>query len=82
MYTITVDVIREVLELNLRGSLKDIQVADLTAQLKFALRALPVSRAGARRVRIKTRPCSLELTRLAESICAMQSVEPDFDNVN
>ena len=31
MYTITVDVIREVLELNLRGSLKDIQVADLTA---------------------------------------------------
>ncbi len=82
MYTITVDVIREVLELSLRGSPRDIPVADVTAQLKSALHTLPVSRTGAHRVRIKTRPCSLELTRLAESICQIHNLEPDFVQVN
>lgn len=82
MYTITVDVIREVLELSLRGNLKEIQVADLTAQLRSALHTLPVSRTGSHRVRIKTRPCSQELTRLAESICQMHNLEPDFSAAN
>jgi hypothetical protein len=78
MFTITVDVMREVLELSLRGRPNDAQVADLTEQLRFALLTLPLSRAGAYRVRIKTRPSNAELTRLAESICKIHDLEPDF----
>jgi len=82
MYTITVDVIREVLELSLKGKPSDVQVADLTEQLKSALRTLPVSRSGAYRVRIKTRPNNSELTRLATSICERHNLEPVFNQAN
>jgi hypothetical protein len=82
MYTITVDVIREVLELSLKGSPNEGQVADLTEQLKSALRTLPLSRSGAYRVRIKTRPCNSELTRLATAICERHNLEPVFSEAS
>jgi len=82
MYTITVDVIREVLELSLKGKPNEVQIADLTQQLRSALRTLPLPLSGAYRVRIKTRPNNSELTRLATSICERHNLEPDFSQVN
>ena len=69
MFTITVDVIREVLELSLRGTPTDSQIADMSDQLKSALTTLPLSRSGAYRVRVKTYPNNPHVTRLAASIC-------------
>jgi hypothetical protein len=69
MFSITVDVIREVLELRLRGTPTDTQIEDLTEQLKSALSTLPLSRSGTYRVRVKTHPNNPDVIRLAASIC-------------
>jgi hypothetical protein len=69
MFSITVDVIREVLELNLLGTPTDTQIADLTEQLKSALSTLQPSRSGEYRVRVKTRPINPHITRLAATLC-------------
>jgi hypothetical protein len=69
MFSITVNVIREVLDLSLRGTPTDTQIADMTEQLKSALSTLPVSRSGMYRVRVKTRPNNPDIIRLAASIC-------------
>jgi hypothetical protein len=71
MFSITVDVIREVMEISLRGNPTETQIADMTEQLESALSTLPLSRAGAYRVRIKSRPNNPKLTQLAASICGV-----------
>ena len=70
MFSITVDVIREILELSLRGTPTDAQMADMSDQLKSALTTLPLSRSGRYRVRVKTHPNNPHVARLAASICA------------
>lgn len=70
MFSITVDVIREVLELSLRGTPTDSQIADMSDQLKSALTTLPLSRSGTYRVRVKTHPNNPQVARLAANICA------------
>ncbi len=69
MFSITVDVIREVLELSLRGTPTETQIADLTEQLKSAISTLPPSRAGEYRVRVKSRPNNPQIAQLAANIC-------------
>lgn len=69
MFSITVDVIREVLELSLRGIPTDSQIEDLAEQLKSALSTLPLSRSGTYRVRVKTYPNNPRVNRLAATIC-------------
>ena len=69
MFSITVDVISEVLELRLGGTPTDAQVADLTDQLKSALSTLPPLQSGATRVRVKSHAGNPRLTRLAANIC-------------
>ncbi len=71
MFSITVDVIREVMEISLRGNPTELQIADMTEQLESALSTLPLSRAGEYRVRIKSRPNNPKLTQLAASICGV-----------
>ena len=69
MFSITVDVVREMLELSLRGTLTDAQLSDLAEQLNSALLTLPPSRSGAYRIRVRTRPNNPRLARLAARIC-------------
>ena len=75
MFSITVDVIREVLELSLRGTPTDTQIADMTEQLKSALVTLPLSRSGTYRVRVKTYPNNPHVTRLAAAICEGSDID-------
>ena len=71
MFSITVDVIREVIEVSLRGIPTDVQIADMTEQLESALSTLPLSRTGSYRIRIKSRPNNAKLTQLAATICGV-----------
>ena len=56
MYSITVDVVRQVLEVSVLGMPTDSQIEDLMDQLGSAMATLHPSRCRSYRVRIKARP--------------------------
>jgi hypothetical protein len=69
MFSIRVDVIREVLELSLRGTPTEALISDLTEQLDSALSNLPPSRSGNFRIRVRTHPNNPRVGQLAANIC-------------